>query len=237
MIDIQQFREEGYLYDSLENYSEFINFDDFKKIKEIIDSKNIIRYSRFDYWYKYNDLSYMEEIRYDNFLNRDNDLPTADYIYQKSHEYQLKKIKDCGFYPTWVFGTSMDDEISGTLRNQILSSFQEKFAKHYYSDKETEKYLSDFRLQFYNKGCEIKLHDDGKPDNRYCVFLYFLNNDWNDSDGGNLILYTKNNEKIKIKPTFPNFVVLDSDINLFHEVEEVLNNIKYNIVCFFGKSN
>lgn len=236
MIDIQTFREQGYLYDSLENYTDLINFDDFKKVKEVIDSKNIIRHSRYDYWYKYNELSYMEKVFYDEFIKNDKHLPTADYIYEKTHEYQLKKIKECGFYPTWVFGTSMDDEISSIIRNGVLSEFQEKFSNHYYNDKVNEKYSNDFRLQFYTKGCEIKLHDDGQPENRYCVFLYFLNNEWDDTNGGNLILYTKDNEKIKLKPTFPNFVVLDSDVNLFHEVEEVFNDIKYNIVCFFGKN-
>ena len=28
MIDIQKFREQGFIYDSIENYSKFINFDD-----------------------------------------------------------------------------------------------------------------------------------------------------------------------------------------------------------------
>ena len=30
MIDIKKFREEGYLYDDIRNYSDFINFDDIK---------------------------------------------------------------------------------------------------------------------------------------------------------------------------------------------------------------
>jgi len=47
-------------------------------------------------------------------------------------------------------------------------------------------------------------------------------------------LYNKNNEKIKINPVFPNFVVLDTDLNLFHEVEKVNKNIKYNIVSFYS---
>lgn len=235
MIDVKQFREQGYIYDSLENYTDFINFDDFKKVKEVIDSKNIIRHSRFDYWIKYKGLSYAEKLIYDDYLLRDDNLSMADFMYLKAHEYQLKKIKECDFEPTWIFGTSLDDEISTVLRNRVLSDFQEKFSKHYYSEKENEKYMHDFRLQFYNKGCLIDLHDDGKPVDRYCVFLYFLNNDWDETNGGHLILYTKDNQKIKIKPTFPNFVVLDSDINLFHEVKEVTNDIKYNIVCFFGK--
>jgi Rps23 Pro-64 3,4-dihydroxylase Tpa1-like proline 4-hydroxylase len=234
MIDIKKFREDGYLLDSLENYKDLIDFTKFKDIKSKIDNKDIKRFSRYDYWYKFNNLSYMEEIVYENFLKRDRDLNIADFIYQKSHEYMIKKIQDCDFYPTWVFGTSMDEEIDNLINGEVISNFQENFVKKYYSDKNYKSYMKNVKLQFYDKDCEIKLHDDGKPADRICVFLYFLNNEWSDENGGHLILYDKNNKKIKINPTFPNFVVLDSDLNLFHEVEKVNQNIKYNIVSFYS---
>ena len=67
-----------------------------------------------------------------------------------------------------------------------------------------------------------------------CVFLYFLNDNWDEENGGHLLLYTKDKQTIKINPVFPNFVVLDTDINLFHEVEIVKKETKYNIVSFYG---
>lgn len=234
MIDVQKFRNDGYLLDSLENYTDLIDFEKFKDIKSKIDDKNIKRFSRYDYWYKFKDLSYMEEIVYENFLKRDNNLNVADFVYEKSHEYMVKKMQDCDFYPTWVFGTSMDDEIDNLIHGEVISNFQEKFARKYYSDKLYNSYYGSKKLQFYDKDCEIKLHDDGRPEDRICVFLYFLNNEWPDENGGHLILYDKNNEKIKINPIFPNFVVLDSDINLFHEVEKVNKDMKYNIVSFYS---
>jgi Rps23 Pro-64 3,4-dihydroxylase Tpa1-like proline 4-hydroxylase len=235
MIDIKKFREQGYLYDSLEKYKDIIDLNAFDKIKEEIDSINIKQHSRYDYWFIYKDLSYKEELVYDELLRNDKDLNTADIVYQKSHEYQLKKIEECGFYPTWVFGTALDERINHLLRNGVISDFQRKFIELYYPDKVHTGYCENLKLQFYDKGCLIEMHDDGKQENRICVFLYFLNNEWNDSNGGHLILHTLDGQKLKIKPTFPNFAVLDSDINLFHEVEKVLNNIKYNIVCFFEK--
>lgn len=234
MIDVQKFRNDGYLLDSLENYTDLIDLEKIKHIKSKIDNKNIKRFSRYDYWYKFNDLSYMEEIVYENFLKRDRDLNIADFIYQKSHEYMVKKMQDCNFYPTWVFGTSMDEEIDNLINGDVISNFQENFARKYYCDKNYKSYIKNVKLQFYDKDCEIKLHDDGNPTDRVCVFLYFLNNKWNDENGGHLILYNKNNEKIKINPVFPNFVVLDSDINLFHEVEKVNKDMKYNIVSFYS---
>jgi Rps23 Pro-64 3,4-dihydroxylase Tpa1-like proline 4-hydroxylase len=234
MVDIEKFREQGYLLDSLENYTDLIDFAKFKDIKSNIDNKNIKRFSKYDYWYKFKNLSYMEEIVYENLLKRDKNLNVADFIYEKSHEYMVKKIDECGFDGTWVFGTSMNEEIEKLLYGEVISNFQEAFAKKYYSDKNYKSYMKTVKLQFYDKGCQIKLHDDGKPTDRICVFLYFLNDCWEDENGGHLILYGKNNEKIKINPVFPNFVVLDSDLNLFHEVEKVNKNIKYNIVSFYS---
>ena len=237
MIDVKQFRKEGFIYDSLENYTDLIDFEKFKDIKSKIDNKNIKRFSKYDYWYKFKDLSYMEEIIYENLLKRDKNLDVADFVYQKSHEYMLKKIQDCGFYPTWVFGTSMDSEIDKLINSDVISNFQLNFAKKYYSEKLYNSYYGSSKLQFYDMDCEIKLHDDGQPEDRVCVFLYFLNNEWSEENGGHLILYTKENERVKINPVFPNFVVLDSDINLFHEVEKVKKGIKYNVVSFYNGKN
>ena len=103
MIDVKKFREQGYIYDSLENYSELIDFDAFKEVKKGIDAQgDIKRHSRYDYWFKYKDLSYMEELVYDELIKNDDNLSVADEVFAKGHEYQLKKIKESGFYPAWV---------------------------------------------------------------------------------------------------------------------------------------
>ena len=234
MESVENYRNKGYIYDSLENYSQIIDLNGFKKIKDYIDSVNFIRHSRYDYWFKYNEQSYMEELVYDEYLARDKDLDTADYVYQKAHEYQLKKIEECGFYPTWVFGTSIDNEINGKIHNEILREFQKKFVEKYYPEKTFNNFIPNVKLQFYNEGCEIKLHDDGKQPDRICVFLYFLNDNWDTENGGHLILHDLNGKDIIVNPVFPNFVVLDTDKNLFHEVEKVKKGIKYNIVCFYS---
>lgn len=234
MIDVKQYREQGYLYDSLENYTDLFSFKDFKEVKNFIDSNNIKRYSRYDYWYKYKDLSYIEQLNYDTYLLRDKDLNTADEMFELAHRYQIKKMQEDGIYPTWVFGTNCNSEITNKINNHVLSKFQKNFVEKYYSEKNYTDFENSFKLQFYDEGCEIKLHDDGKSDKRICVFLYFLNDEWSVENGGRLILYDKNNQPIIINPVFPNFVVLDSDVNLFHEVEKVNKNIKYNIVSFYS---
>jgi hypothetical protein len=234
MEDVENYRNNGYIYGKLEDYSDLIDLDGFKEIKNYIDNTNFVRHSKYDYWFKYKECSYMEEIVYDNYLKKDNDLNIIDYVYNKAHQYQLKKIEECSFYPTWIFGTSMDSEINGRINNEVLREFQKNFVKKYYSEKTFNKLNTSNKLQFYDEGCEIKLHDDGQPENRICVFLYFLNDEWDDNNGGHLIIHDLNGNDIVVNPIFPNFVVLDSGKNLFHELEKVKKGIKYNIVSFYS---
>ena len=236
MIDIQKYREEGFIYDDIRNYSELINFDDIKNIKEKIDLIPYKRYSKYDYWFMYKNSSYIEQIFYEDYLKRDKDLNSADYVFNLAHQFQINKMSADGIYPTWVFGTSHHKDIVSIVNDNILKEFQKKFVEKYYVDKiRKESELSpNSNLQFYDKGCEIKMHDDGKQENRLCVFLYFLNDNWSDENGGHLILHTKDGKYIKVNPVFPNFVVLDTDVNLFHEVKIVKKETKYNIVSFYG---
>ncbi len=236
MIDVQKFREQGFIYESIKNYSDLINFEEYSNVKSKIDSIDYKVPSRYDYFYKYRDQSYMEVIYYDTFLKNDKDEECAKYVYDLANKFFIEKMQRPELYPTWVFGTSMNDEIAGITHSSVFRDFQKLFVEKYYLDKVTKStnYNWNNKLQFYDKGCEIKLHDDGKPKNRLCVFLYFLNDEWSDDSGGHLILHINNNETIKINPVFPNFVVLDSDINLLHEVEMVKKGIKYNIVSFYA---
>lgn len=235
MIDIEKFKTDGFLYDSIENYKELINFEQYKNIKTKIDQINIKRHSKYDYWFKYKELSYMEEIVYDNLLKNDKNLEVADFVYEMSHKYQIKKIEDCNFYPTWIFGTVKNEEILKEIRSKLFMEFQKNFVCKYYSENEYDSYFSDSRLQFYDEGCEIKIHNDGQKQERICVFIYFLNTDWNEENGGHLLIYDKNNNPIKVNPIFPYFVVIDNEADLFHAVEKVKKGIKYNIVAFYGK--
>jgi hypothetical protein len=64
-MDIQQFREQGFIYGNINDYSDLINFEDIKIIKNKIDSIPYKRYSKYDYWFMYNQLSYIEELFYE----------------------------------------------------------------------------------------------------------------------------------------------------------------------------
>jgi hypothetical protein len=239
MIDVKQYREQGYLYESIENYSDLINLEEYKAAKIEIDSIDYKTPSKYDYFYKYKDQSYMEAIHYSTFIKQDKDEECAKYVFNLAHRFYIDKMQRPELLPTWVFGTSLNERIMSIIHENVFKNFQKAFAEKYYSDKLQNHtgFTINHKLQFYDEGCEIKLHDDGQPKDRLCVFLYFLNNEWPEENGGHLILYTKDNKEIKIEPIFPNFVVLDSDVNLFHEVKIVNKGVKYNIVCFYAVEN
>ena len=95
----------------------------------------------------------------------------------------------------------------------------------------------DTKVQFYDEGCRIGAHKDGKPINRIATFLYFLNEEWDADNGGQLIINPNTDNPIVVEPTFPNFVVLDQDkgaVDNRHELKEVKSDIKLTLISFFG---
>ena len=73
----------------------------------------------------------------------------------------------------------------------------------------------------YNKQCYIKPHRDGTNEKRICNILLYLNEDYKDGFGGELVI----NDDIIIKPEFGTIVVLDfSNVNPMHSVNEVLDD-------------
>ena len=71
MLSVNQFRKQGFLYETIENYSDLINIEEYKSIKTDVDSVDFKKPSRYDYLYKYGDQSYIETLQYETFLKND----------------------------------------------------------------------------------------------------------------------------------------------------------------------
>jgi hypothetical protein len=82
------------------------------------------------------------------------------------------------------------------------------------------------RYMLYENGDLIKMHEDGFDARRLCVVLLYLNDDWKDGDGGELVI-KNNGEKTIVLPKLGNYAVLDfTKNNVSHEVLKVNNNFK-----------
>lgn len=93
---------------------------------------------------------------------------------------------------------------------------------------------SGTELTLYTKNNFIEPHEDGYVKNRLCVLLMYLNDDYQDGYGGELVI----NESTIVKPEFGNIAILDfTKNNIKHEVLRVINdNFKrFAFIKFFYK--
>jgi Rps23 Pro-64 3,4-dihydroxylase Tpa1-like proline 4-hydroxylase len=85
-----------------------------------------------------------------------------------------------------------------------------------------ESYDTNFFINctMYNKLCYINRHQDGTGGNRLTNILIYLNNDYVDGMGGQIII----NDNIKVNPELGKVAILDfSQNNPVHAVTEVLD--------------
>ena len=82
------------------------------------------------------------------------------------------------------------------------------------------------RYMLYENGDFIKAHEDGFDARRLCVVLLYLNDDWKEGDGGELVIKNNGKETI-VLPKLGNYAVLDfTKNNVTHEALKVNNDFK-----------
>ena len=111
----------------------------------------------------------------------------------------------------------------------------EKFARYFY-DVDTFQQLK-FNSQFtmYSNRCFLQNHKDGKVDGRLCVVLIYLNEEYDKTNGGLLIL----NSNEEVLPKIGNVAILDlGEFDIEHQVTEVVGNKnRYCVLSFISLKN
>jgi len=141
---------------------------------------------------------------------------------------ELEKLKEeCAPLKLWQFWYATDNidkdfNLSNEEYLQINKIFKRILKKCYPSymlPDESQK--NHIKCTMYNKMCYINPHYDGLDGNKLCNILLYLNEDYKDGYGGELVL----NNKTKIIPDLGRIVVIDfSKVNPNHEVTEVLDD-------------
>ena len=105
--------------------------------------------------------------------------------------------------------------------------------RYYYDINETIELNYIMSTTYYDNGCFLSNHSDGTGTGRICAILIYLNEEYDENDGGILIL---NNEE-KIIPTFGKFAIIDlQSFDVPHEVTEVTGGIgRYAVLSFVRK--
>ncbi len=130
------------------------------------------------------------------------------------------------FFQIWLFNHINDD---------TLKKLYDKITKYFFDLDESEELNIEINSTFYNKGCFLKDHIDGKsPVKNYASILIYLNENWNEMDGGNLILTGEDKSVQKVIPEFGTIAMIDlQNFDIHHQVEEITADVdRYTIISF-----
>jgi Rps23 Pro-64 3,4-dihydroxylase Tpa1-like proline 4-hydroxylase len=229
MLDKEFLFKEGYLVFDLESYDVDL-YNELKQTFDLTTAKNSINSIRMNG--NSNNTDTIEFI-----LKKYN---LTDYIIEKNNvrlsnktsEYQniikeiiphYNKISQMWFY---------SDDLNPTGLSNISDRINKKIVKELYNQTVTEYIIPELTL--YTEGCFIENHNDGEQNFRNCVILIYLNKNWKEEDGGEIIL----NGNLYIPPTFGKVVVLDFlHNNIEHAVNKVKNDFeRYTLIRFINKN-
>ena len=107
---------------------------------------------------------------------------------------------------------------------QLIKKIYIKIISDYYkdySDRISHSQFNNSDLTLYIKGNGIVPHSDGVDENRVCAILIYLNDDYIDGVGGELII----DNEVKVKPIIGQIAILDfTKSNPIHSVEKVISD-------------
>ena len=134
----------------------------------------------------------------------------------KSDSYDIAQI---WFYATDILSSL--DQVYEKLIDKILSEF--------YNITDTDPIGMNTTFTYYNKECSLESHRDGPDASRICAILLYLNKNYDENDGGYLVL----DGNVKVYPTFGTTVILDFTQNdIEHEVIKCTNNGRHALLTF-----
>lgn len=155
------------------------------------------------------------------------DFDSFDIANKKKNEILLSNTK---MSQVWFFRSF----------NPILEFFEKdiveyrnllkKITDFYFDFNESQEYSIPIDITYYDNGCELGNHSDGTGTGRVCAILIYLNETYDEKDGGILIL--NNNENIL--PIFGNVAIIDlQTFDIPHMVTKVVGGLgRYAILSF-----
>ena len=143
---------------------------------------------------------------------------------EKVKNMHLDGNKDGKLWQTFFTWNTDDNQISHlkmslipTMRNLFLEVFKYGYGEEM-MDKIWEINESNTNLTHFNKDCWIDPHADGGGKKMVCNILIYLNDDWKEEDGGELVIAGAGNQQ----PLFGNFAILDfMHVNPMHSVTPI----------------
>jgi Rps23 Pro-64 3,4-dihydroxylase Tpa1-like proline 4-hydroxylase len=203
-------KEKGYCSFGLKDFDESL----FKYIEKYKSSTELSRKENYtslradftgDYWTKI-------------YGNINTDMGSFAAANNKKEEI-LAEIKNTNkdMFQIWLFHNVSDNN---------LKKVYDKITKHFFDLDDSEELSIELSSTLYNDRCFLHDHIDGKsPVKNYASILIYLNENWNQEDGGNLILRGDDKIDYKVVPEFGRVAMIDlQNFDIYHAVEKVINN-------------
>lgn len=146
----------------------------------------------------------------------------GEYEYLSKCKNEINNLKGNHKAQSWLF-SSPDPHLPV---NSIIIEIYKKIIGNLYPEYVNENLylenrLDSFDLTLYEKNDFIESHNDGIDPQRLCVILIYLNDDYQEGFGGELII----ENHIKVTPIFGNIAILDfTTNNPIHSVNHVLDD-------------
>lgn len=104
-----------------------------------------------------------------------------------------------------------------------LEKYVKKIVSHFFDFEETQEYvLFAPCVSYYDTGSLLKNHSDGTNTGRICSLLIYLNENYDENNGGILVL----DDKEKVIPSFGKVAIIDlQSFDINHMVTEVTGGI------------
>ena len=201
--------------------------------------------------YKISDNNYLENfnaIKFDYHNIKSNIHISDRYVFKTFEEATVNKeelLKNYDYeniHQIWLMSDDIPDVLL-TVSNINFDTIFYDILKYFY--KETKPYVKIAQQwTCYSEGCFLKDHNDGQgvEYQNTCAILIYLNEEWDESWGGNLILRNTKNQKddiveYKVIPTFGKVAIIDlKTFDISHAVECVNGNHNRCTILAFATS-
>lgn len=178
------------------------------------------------------DINYKDGRRYKSIQN---DYTTLEKAMEEKNKLVDMLSKPNDFYKSQIWLYAMVNKLFdiSKMDMETYKRFIKKIVDFFYDFDKSQEYKHIFDVTYYDKGCFLANHSDGTGTGRVCALLIYLNEDYDENDGGILIL----NNKEKVVPKFGRVAIIDlQTFDIPHMVTEITGGIgRYALLTFVSK--
>ena len=240
----EKLKKDGHTSFELKDFDEeFYNFLLPLKCNEEKNLKNYYTHLRVDGGFHIED--YREDVSKDKIKIQTN-FESFENASKKKNEIVdiLKTDSNCMISQMWyysdlssIISSEKTEDVNQYALKEPYSKFEKyvyNITKHFFDFEDTQEYcLFAGMSTYYNDGCMLANHGDGTGTGRICALLIYLNEEYDEKDGGILIL---NNEE-KVIPTFGKVAIIDlQSFDIQHQVTKVTGGLgRFALLTFVKK--